>query len=791
MNFINLLQKLEEAASTPKSGESLKKERSASISTDYRSKDAARKRIERSRQVPRERKSKQELIQEVIAVKTKSGRIQLIFKDSYNKDLHQKLTKESLTIEEAQQFLKDPKFEQTRASKLLFGNVKEKETSKKESKEKKPESKEKGQNKPQEKGESKEKGEGEEKPQPKAKRLSKEEIFKVMGQMNGQQLASVPLDLRQEYFKMIRKPPTNVDFDNTTFEGLSVKYGISPISSLTYNQQVLNAVLFLAKLKSGASEQEMQAYGAVAPLATEFTKNAFDTAQKILSQIGEECIQNLLSSIETGTQAINSEGAVDMECGKYKFKVAAGGEIALSTNQFDQSNKSFRGLVGSALMMSLSNPSLMQEDPKVAELFDTGKEESTKFSKVLIPDQFLGAILADDSLKNELSKMQFTNGNGENIGPIMDENGQLNPFASLVNYQNVWNNVGKKLLSGSKSSKKSPFKALIASNILKSVLRGDNLVKPENAPNHLVTVNGVFALSDDYFNAIATQAEMDVKPAKDIMSSSNISRYDAGAAETMKKYRVMVEEKKSGNSLKDILISKDDISPIESMVQVIMNNNDFTLNASLLPGFDVKDLNSIEYNYVTFGKKTIKIPVLNNEKIANQITEDHAIFINDVLIEALTNNFVLKSLKKSELLSDSQEALFELDSSLLLESIQGNSPLKSIYNDIWNAVLNDSAKMTNLISFLEEAERDYKKEYRNYHGKPKQRKERAARTAARELMIKKGRAKKGDGKDIDHKRPLRKGGSKSLNNLRVRDRSSNRSDNGHKKGEDQKKGSWK
>jgi hypothetical protein len=86
--------------------------------------------------------------------------------------------------------------------------------------------------------------------------------------------------------------------------------------------------------------------------------------------------------------------------------------------------------------------------------------------------------------------------------------------------------------------------------------------------------------------------------------------------------------------------------------------------------------------------------------------------------------------------------------------------------------------------------KDYKKEYKNYHGKPKQKKERAARTAARELMIKKGRAKRGDGKDIDHKKPLRHGGSKGINNLRVRDKSSNRSDNGHKKGETQKKGSW-
>ena len=53
--------------------------------------------------------------------------------------------------------------------------------------------------------------------------------------------------------------------------------------------------------------------------------------------------------------------------------------------------------------------------------------------------------------------------------------------------------------------------------------------------------------------------------------------------------------------------------------------------------------------------------------------------------------------------------------------------------------------------------------------------------------MKKGIVKKGDGKDIDHKNPLRNGGSNGINNLRIRKKSENRSDNGHKKGEKQDK----
>ena len=76
--------------------------------------------------------------------------------------------------------------------------------------------------------------------------------------------------------------------------------------------------------------------------------------------------------------------------------------------------------------------------------------------------------------------------------------------------------------------------------------------------------------------------------------------------------------------------------------------------------------------------------------------------------------------------------------------------------------------------------RNYRKEYDNYHGKPAQIKRRNARNAARSKMVKAGVAKKGDGKDVDHKRPLRHGGTNNDSNLRVRDKSSNRAENGKK-----------
>lgn len=70
--------------------------------------------------------------------------------------------------------------------------------------------------------------------------------------------------------------------------------------------------------------------------------------------------------------------------------------------------------------------------------------------------------------------------------------------------------------------------------------------------------------------------------------------------------------------------------------------------------------------------------------------------------------------------------------------------------------------------------RDYRREYDNYQGKPEQIRNRAKRNAARAEMVRAGRAKKGDGKDVDHKQPLSKGGSTSKTNLRVVDVHTNR-----------------
>lgn len=77
--------------------------------------------------------------------------------------------------------------------------------------------------------------------------------------------------------------------------------------------------------------------------------------------------------------------------------------------------------------------------------------------------------------------------------------------------------------------------------------------------------------------------------------------------------------------------------------------------------------------------------------------------------------------------------------------------------------------------FMKNGRRDYKRENELYNSKPEQRKRRSERTLARRKANATGLTSKGDGKDLDHIKPLSKGGTSSRSNLRVVSKTANRS----------------
>ena len=71
------------------------------------------------------------------------------------------------------------------------------------------------------------------------------------------------------------------------------------------------------------------------------------------------------------------------------------------------------------------------------------------------------------------------------------------------------------------------------------------------------------------------------------------------------------------------------------------------------------------------------------------------------------------------------------------------------------------------------AERNYRKEYDNYHSSEKAKKQRARNNAARRKMEKAGKVHKGDGKDVAHRDNNTR--NQSMSNLSVQSQSKNRS----------------
>ena len=69
--------------------------------------------------------------------------------------------------------------------------------------------------------------------------------------------------------------------------------------------------------------------------------------------------------------------------------------------------------------------------------------------------------------------------------------------------------------------------------------------------------------------------------------------------------------------------------------------------------------------------------------------------------------------------------------------------------------------------------RNYRSEYKKYHSKPEQKKNRASRNTARRKMVAAGKVKKGDKRDVSHRNGNPRDNRKS--NLKVTSQRKNRS----------------
>lgn len=174
------------------------------------------------------------------------------------------------------------------------------------------------------------------------------------------------------------------------------------------------------------------------------------------------------------------------------------------------------------------------------------------------------------------------------------------------------------------------------------------------------------------------------------------------------------------------------------------------------------------YNEIVVdGQRIFSIPVQDYqqfEEVPQEINEEPYEFLNNFIVENLNDDDALDLMLTSGLLLP--QTISNVLTKLKLDFE------KSAYADLLSEMWETSLLRPDLYeAFVKEA-RNYKKEYKDYHSKPEQRSNRSKRVLARRKLMKKGRVRKGDGKDVHHEdgNPQNNGDS----NLKVLSKSKNR-----------------
>lgn len=312
----------------------------------------------------------------------------------------------------------------------------------------------------------------------------------------------------------------------------------------------------------------------------------------------------------------------------------------------------------------------------------------------------------------------------------------------------------KKILNGGQ------FEKSLKAALTKYHLTGNNIVDPRANAAFLLTDYGLFQLSNEFISYLSNNATLDIKPKKIFSPVTGRKALDSKLPKTIEKYKAIVEQVKENMKVKEPSKEEVIVSLPSMILSAIVDYFDFSFRVAISPGEKVssKKIKSNEYNTVLITGKEIKIPVTldRGDMLTNTIKEDIDKAC-DILVERnMMTKFVANGVKGTKNNSEIPEELKMLIATIICD------------------IKNDRKK--SIVEKLEGYEKKYS-EKTSHH--------RSNRNKARRAAEKKFGAAAIKGKDVDHKdgNPM----NNSPSNLRLRDKSDNRSDNGHHKGEPHKK----
>jgi hypothetical protein len=545
-----------------------------------------------------------------------------------------------------------------------------------------------------------------------------EETTQEEGNTTETNAAPLPFEYVFEQLISMRNKVKNVfeNLSNISYKLLTEKYGIKSVNKDDKEFQLENALIFISRVCSGASDTEIQMMQNLQNgRLFDFSEESFDSARKLLLQLGETCFQTL-AHVDEYEIIGDTQGSVRTQimCGENKFKLVTGKVYIKETTNSPNYGVRNTNIINSLIQSSIVQDPQMKQFDQMSMFIEPLKQQISSMNI-----QFL--INDTDPMIMTPEAMQFLS----NLN-LLDQNGQILEQYKLSSLNNLISSYASQVKNDMKTFKKSFFIENLKKSLILYFIRGNNQIDQRANASHLLTDSGLFIINDELINAYVPKSE--IKFTAKIALNTNRGRKLKGSSipKVFEKNKAIVEEIE--NQMQPefdpsmlIVSANDFMMNIETIFySSILNDFNIEFTLSLNPGNSVesKERNKNEYNIIKIKDKEYRIPVVLDK--------------GDLSTQTLKEEF---------------EEMFNIREKveIILEKLEGH-------------------------------EKNYSKKT-SHHRSNRNKARRAAEEKWGKAAIK--------GKDVDHKdgNPM----NNSPSNLRLRNPSDNRADNGHHKGEPYKK----